>query len=648
MPAQGSTPDPLFLSFQLALAGRYSIDRELGRGGMGIVYLAHEVHLDRLVAIKLLPPDRAANPSLRERFLREARLAAKLSHPNIIPIHAVDETSGFVYYVMSFVDGLTLAERVRTRGPLSGADGARILRETAWALAHAHSHGVVHRDVKPDNILLEAATGRVVVVDFGIAAAAAGESGPDSGNCDSPRVGTETLVPLAGTPEFMSPEQALGNTIDARSDIYALGVTAFYALSARLPFTGDTATAILAKHVTETAPSLAGLGLAVPRKLALLIDRCLAKTPEQRPASADLLAEQLGVALEQRRELPVALRAFVKRDGRIDGSGTFLYGIGLVIGSTVVSAFTGGWWGFGTFAFGLTVVPLGYLVAAARRLTRMGFAHGDLDPAFKSEIEQGREERAVEGLRLESRAERALRFVAQGAGVISGLSLAAMIAILLQSVRGGNPGPLMTVLRVFAIAGAVSIGSLIGHLSLRYRRSDVDTEFWAKVWMGKIGKLAFTLGRKLLGNRTVGPAMTHRATELSLGMAAEQLFESLPKAVRQGLGDVPGVLQRLQRDAQALRLKYDQLLEALADAGDAAETPQFAAARATRDEIREKLSEAVGALETIRLNLLRLHAGSTSIEGLTTHLNLAAELSAGVERLVSGRMEVERALSTPA
>src|SRR4051794_35826808 len=119
-------PDPLFLSFQLTVAGRYSIDRELGRGGMGIVYLAREVHLDRLVAIKLLPPERAADESLRERFMREARLAAKLSHPNIIPIHSVEERDGFVYFVMSFIDGETLSERVRSRGPLSTTDGARV------------------------------------------------------------------------------------------------------------------------------------------------------------------------------------------------------------------------------------------------------------------------------------------------------------------------------------------------------------------------------------------------------------------------------------------------------------------------------------------------------------------------------------------
>src|SRR6476469_7623240 len=193
--------DPLFLSFQLALAGRYSIDREIGRGGMGVVYLAREVHLDRPVAIKLLPPDRAVDPDLRERFLREARLAAKLSHPNIIPIHAVDETGDFVYFVMAYVDGETLAHRVRTRGPLPSSEGSRVLREVAWALAYAHSLGVVHRDVKPDNILLESSTGRVLVADFGIAAAA-GDAAADG---------------IAGTPEFMSPEQALGGAIDARS-----------------------------------------------------------------------------------------------------------------------------------------------------------------------------------------------------------------------------------------------------------------------------------------------------------------------------------------------------------------------------------------------------------------------------------------------
>src|SRR5688572_23511907 len=243
--------DPLFLSFQLALAGRYSIDRELGRGGMGIVYLAREVHLDRMVAIKLLPPDRAADTAVRERFVREARMAAKLSHPNIIPIHAVAETADFVFYVMSYVDGETLAQRVRSRGPLPGSEAMRIFRDVAWALSYAHAHGLVHRDVKPDDILLEQGTGRVFGTDFGHAAVAPGV--PDARG--------------SGTPEFMSPEQALGRELDARSDVYSFGVMAFYALSGRLPFEAATATAVLAKQVTEPAPPLASTGIPVPRKL---------------------------------------------------------------------------------------------------------------------------------------------------------------------------------------------------------------------------------------------------------------------------------------------------------------------------------------------------------------------------------------------
>src|SRR6266571_2295617 len=200
-------PDRLFLDFQAAVAGRYSLERELGRGGMGVVYLAREVRLDRPVAIKLLPPSKASDPKLRERFLREARTAAKLSHPNIIPIHAVEEIGGFVFFAMAYIEGETLTERVRRRGPLAPSDGARMLRDVAWALAYAHGQGVIHRDVKPDNILLEN-TGRVLVADFGIASVVTG-AGTLSGTGE-----------VVGTPEFMSPEQALGENVDARSDLY--------------------------------------------------------------------------------------------------------------------------------------------------------------------------------------------------------------------------------------------------------------------------------------------------------------------------------------------------------------------------------------------------------------------------------------------
>src|SRR5688572_20597759 len=136
------TVDRLFLAFQEAIAGRYSLERELGRGGMGVVYLAREVRLDRPVAIKLLPPELAAQPALRDRFLREARTAARLSHPYIVAIHAVDEIGEFVFHSMAYVDGETLAERVRSRGPLPPAETSRIMREVAWALAYAHAQGI--------------------------------------------------------------------------------------------------------------------------------------------------------------------------------------------------------------------------------------------------------------------------------------------------------------------------------------------------------------------------------------------------------------------------------------------------------------------------------------------------------------------------
>ena len=200
------TPDLEFVALQEALLGRYSLEREIGRGGMGIVYLAHEVRLDRPVALKLLPPEMAAQPALRERFLREARTAAKLSQPNIVPIYSVDEVDDFVFFVMMYVEGETLGQRVRARGPLPASEATRILREVAWALAYAHGQGVVHRDVKPDNILLEAGSGRALVTDFGIAQV-------------SDSAGLTATGEVLGTAEYMSPEQASGEAVDERSDL---------------------------------------------------------------------------------------------------------------------------------------------------------------------------------------------------------------------------------------------------------------------------------------------------------------------------------------------------------------------------------------------------------------------------------------------
>src|SRR5678815_1255887 len=169
-----STPSPAgptdeFTRFAAALDGQYALEREIGRGGMGIVYLARDLRLDRRVAIKTLPPHLAGDPIVRERFLREARTAAKLSHQNVVPIHRSDELGGRVFFVMGFVDGESLAQRVRERGRIDPAEVVRELRDVASALAYAHAHGVIHRDIKAENILLDANTGRAMVTDFGIA-----------------------------------------------------------------------------------------------------------------------------------------------------------------------------------------------------------------------------------------------------------------------------------------------------------------------------------------------------------------------------------------------------------------------------------------------------------------------------------------------
>jgi predicted Ser/Thr protein kinase len=276
-----------------ALRGQFLVERELGRGGMGVVYLARELQLDRLVALKVLPPLLATQPDTRERFLREARTAARLAHPNVVPVYRADEAGGTAFFAMAFVDGETLAERLRDRGPLPPAAAVPILRASAWALAYAHARGVVHRDVKPENILLERATGRTLVTDFGIAhhATLSGEAA---------RLTQDGHV--LGTLHYMSPEQVSGERLDGRSDLYALGVVAFQVLSGRLPFEGLPATAVLVAHASRPAPLLRDVAPEVPGSLAAVVDRCLAKRPDDRYHTGEALADALEQALAEAPE----------------------------------------------------------------------------------------------------------------------------------------------------------------------------------------------------------------------------------------------------------------------------------------------------------------------------------------------------------
>ncbi len=264
------------------LGETFDLDREVGRGGMGIVYRARDRRLKRVVAIKVLPPELAFRTDIRARFLREAETAAQLAHPHIVPIYAVDERDGIVYFVMAYVDGDTLAVRL-ARGALPVADAERIVREVADALAYAHAHGVIHRDIKPDNILLARDGGAVMVTDFGIARAVSGATGAET------RL-TATGVAI-GTPAYMSPEQCAGDKeVDGRSDLYSLGVVAYHMLTGAPPFAGSSNAGMLVKHLSERPVPVLQRRPDAPPAFANAVMRLLEKDPANRfPTAAALL-----------------------------------------------------------------------------------------------------------------------------------------------------------------------------------------------------------------------------------------------------------------------------------------------------------------------------------------------------------------------
>jgi serine/threonine protein kinase len=267
-----------------ALGDAFVVDGEVGRGGMGIVYRARDTRLKRAVAVKVLPPDLAFRADVRIRFLREAETAAQLSHAHIVPIYTVDERDGLVYFIMAFIDGETLARHMPLGVALPIDDVRRIMREVADALAYAHSRGVIHRDIKPDNILLDREGMHAWVTDFGIARALTSEGGDGSGS----RL-TNTGV-VIGTPAYMSPEQCAGDrAVDGRSDLYSLGLVAYQMLTGNPPFAGTNTAGMLVKQLTETPVPIAVRRPDIPPDLATLVMQLLEKDPERRPQTAGAL-----------------------------------------------------------------------------------------------------------------------------------------------------------------------------------------------------------------------------------------------------------------------------------------------------------------------------------------------------------------------
>jgi protein kinase-like protein len=311
---------------QRALGDEFTVGALLGEGGFAAVFRVRDTALQRDVAIKVIDLGLTPSPALAERFVREARTVARLEHANIVPIYKVGGYKNEVLYiVMRCVDGPSIRKLLETEQRLPIADAARVTRQVAEALAHAHRHGIVHRDIKPDNILLDS-TGRVVVTDFGIAKAAEAAT--------TAQLTTEGMV--VGTPQYMSPEQATGDSTDGRSDVYSLGVVLYQMLAGTPPFDGETAQAILMKQATATPVPIRRLRRDVSQPLAEVLERMLAKDPAERYQTAEEVSQALVSAI------PTSARDRVRVRYRWMATAIkSLVGVALV-GSLAVVAFAAG------------------------------------------------------------------------------------------------------------------------------------------------------------------------------------------------------------------------------------------------------------------------------------------------------------------
>lgn len=635
-----SRDDLLFLRLQRALVGSYSLERQIGRGGMGVVFLARDVRLDRPVAIKLLRPEVAGQSSFRERFLNEARTAARLSHPHLVSIHAVEEADDLVYFVMAYIEGETLGERIRRQGPLSSDEASRVLREVAWALSYAHASGVIHRDIKADNILLERSTGRALLADFGIAQAA--------GSADS--------EPLVGTTTYLSPELIEGRAASPQSDLYALGVVGFFAVSGQLPFDGATGAEVMARHLAQPVPRVDDAAPGVSARLARAIDRCLAKQPEARFLSAEDFAAGLEHHAVMAPVQPAAIQHWLRRWDRIAP----LYAISMpIVGMLLI---LGGWteWYSGNYYLWVSIynwpefvliLALGaqqvFDFMALRRLLNAGYRREDLVLALKEEssiVSTRRDFRPMAP--LPARLIRDLTYVSLGVMALASLAVYFIIPRIIELQQARYV--------FFALLAFITSARLFTYIGLgigmvypgRFSRPG---NWWQRLqlsfWRSPLGTVAVRLAsiglRPQLAEQTV-----HRPTEVALSLAADQLFAALPPALQADLGDVPGLLKALEQQATALRTSIDEL-EAAGIGSDSTGDPDRQALSELRRATEKRHGDVIGALERVRLQLIRVAAGASQAPELTEVLLAARRLESDLSRSVAGQDSVRRLLGKP-
>jgi serine/threonine-protein kinase len=585
---------------------------------MGVVLLARDLSLERPVALKLLPSMMAAQPVLRERFLREARTAAGLSHPHIVPIHAVEAREAIVFIAMAYVDGETLADRVRRSGPLPPHEVARILREVAWALAYAHGRGIVHRDIKPDNILIERGSGRAMVTDFGIARA---RNGSDVAN----RLTLEGQ--LLGTAAFMSPEQGADEPVDGRSDLYALGGVGYFALVGRAPFEATSLEAMLVARYTRAAPPVASARPDVPSALAAAIDRCLAREPHNRYSSAEMVAEALAEATgsigTQYIALPV--RSFLRAAEQSVWLATLVIVFTLIYGlpgTRNIFALVAG------IIFGVALLSID-LVRRARELQGEGFGAADVRRGFEVERQTHAEElrQLFDARRTASRRRTRRRaWSTLAVGVV--LRVVAQF-LFLPHAQKAPPKPWQ--IAVLVLLDLVNTISLVIALNTSPRTERRGFRVAAWVWQSRFAVGFFRIAALGRGRSTV------RSSEAGRDPSELRLADLTPPAVTTRFPELPAMLRRLEDSQAGMRLREFEVARALADAGGAAVVKHLddtspsgnetfrgvtnqetleVRRNALLDEMRETLEKTrtrratlAAALENVRIQLLRIGAG---------------------------------------